>query len=97
MGYITHRIGDNRKRSYQWTHADQNSLETELKLFNCHLSPAGRQMAIENSVSNYFDKYSSIVLTFSIAAGVSIMRSNQGEREVYLPQMTFLYEEQQEK
>ena len=38
--------------------------------FGCHLSPVGRQMAIENSVSNnlIFDLRSSIVLMFSIAA-----------------------------
>ena len=35
--------------------------------FDCHLSPDWRQMAIENSVSNYFYLRSSIVLTFSIA------------------------------
>ena len=36
-------------------------------VFDCHLSPIGRQMAIENSVSNDFYLRSSIVLTFSIA------------------------------
>ena len=35
-------------------------------VFEGHLSPVGRQTAIENSVSNYFDR-SSILLTFSIA------------------------------
>ena len=33
-------------------------------VFDCHFSPVGRQIAIENSVSNYFDLRSSIVLTF---------------------------------
>ena len=37
-------------------------------VFYCHLLPIGRQMAIENSVSNYFDLRPSIVLTFSISA-----------------------------
>ena len=37
-------------------------------VFNCHLSPLRRQMAIENSVSSYCDLRSSILLTFSIAA-----------------------------
>ena len=37
-------------------------------VFNCHLSPVGRQMVIKNSVSNDFYLRSSIVLTFSITA-----------------------------
>ena len=37
-------------------------------VFDCHLSPVWRQMAIENSVSNDFYLRSSIVLAFSIAA-----------------------------
>ena len=36
-------------------------------VFDCQLSPVGRQMAIGNSVSNDFDLRSSVVLTFSIA------------------------------
>ena len=40
---------------------DRNSV------FDCHLSPVWRQMAIENSVSNNFYLISSIVLAFSIA------------------------------
>ena len=36
-------------------------------VFDCHLSPVGQLMAIENSVSNYFGLRSSIVLTFLIA------------------------------
>ena len=37
-------------------------------IFDCHLSPFGRQMAMENSVSNYhFYLQSSIVLMFPIA------------------------------
>ena len=42
---------------------DRNSV------FDCHLSPVWRQMAIENSVSNQiFDQRSTIILVFSIAA-----------------------------
>ena len=41
---------------------DRNSV------FDCHLSPVGRQMTIVNSFSNDFDLRSSIVLAFSIAA-----------------------------
>ena len=37
-------------------------------VFDCHLLPVGRQMAIENSLSNDFYLRSSIVLTFSFAA-----------------------------
>ena len=37
-------------------------------VFDCQLSPVGRLIAIENSVSNYFGLRSSIILTFSIAA-----------------------------
>ena len=33
-------------------------------VFDCHFSPVGRQMAIENSISNDFYPRSSIVLTF---------------------------------
>ena len=36
-------------------------------VFDCHLSPIGRQMAMENSVSNFFDLRLSMVLTFLIA------------------------------
>ena len=37
-------------------------------VFDCHLSPVGRLMAIENTASNHFGLRSSIVLTFLIAA-----------------------------
>ena len=37
-------------------------------VFDCHLSPYGRQMAIENSVSDDFHLRSSIVFMFKIAA-----------------------------
>ena len=41
---------------------DRNSV------FDCHLSPVERQMAMKNPVSNDFDLHLLIVLTFSIAA-----------------------------
>ena len=37
-------------------------------VFDCHLSPVGRQMPTENSVSNDFDLRLSTVLTFSFDA-----------------------------
>ena len=37
-------------------------------VFDCHLSPVGRQMAIENCVANDFNIRSTIVLTFSITS-----------------------------
>ena len=37
-------------------------------VFDCHLSPIWRQMAIKNYVSNDFYQCSLTVLTFSIAA-----------------------------
>ena len=51
-----------------------NNRRTRIKIdrnsvFDCHISPLRRQMAIENnSISNCFDLRSSIVLAFSIAA-----------------------------
>ena len=47
------------------TYADRLLLKNSV--FDCQLSPVGRQMAIENSVSKDFYLHSSIVLTFSIA------------------------------
>ena len=41
---------------------DRNSV------YDCHLLPDWRQMAIENNVLTIFDLRTSIVLTFSIAA-----------------------------
>ena len=40
-------------------------------VFDCYLSPGGRQMAIKNSVSGDFDLRLSIVLTFSFAGVLS--------------------------
>ena len=40
---------------------------TRNSVLYCHLSPAGQQMTIKNSVSNYFYLHSLRVSTFSIA------------------------------
>ena len=48
------------------TSADETSARNNV--FDCHLSPVGRKMAIENSVFNNIYLHSSIVLTFSISA-----------------------------
>ena len=37
---------------------ERRSKITRNMVFDCHLSPIGRQMAIENSVSNDFDLHS---------------------------------------
>ena len=50
------------------TNDERGSKIARNTVFDCHLSPVGRQMAIENSVSNDFDLLLSIVLTFSFAA-----------------------------
>ena len=56
---LSHRIGSNRKRSEQSTNAEQKWLETVFSIAIC------QQMAIENSVSNFFYLCLSIVLTLS--------------------------------
>ena len=46
---LTHWIGGNRKRSIR------TRIKIEINnILDCHLSPVGRQMAIENPVSNDF-------------------------------------------
>ena len=62
---VSHRVGGNPKRF--------NNRRTRVKIakngvFDCHLSPIGRQMEIENLFLTIFDLRSSMVLTFSIAA-----------------------------
>ena len=55
------RIAPDRRQSkilIVTTNVDQKWLEKSV--FDCHLSPVGRQIAIENSVFNYFDLRSSI-------------------------------------
>ena len=60
VGAIKNVINNRRKRIKK---INRNSV------FDCHLSPVGRQMAIKNTVSiNIFYLHSSIVLAFSIAA-----------------------------
>ena len=48
----THLVGDNRKTLL--IIQECGSKLTKNSVFDCHLSPVGRQMAIENSVSNDF-------------------------------------------
>ena len=52
QGYNTHRVGGNRKRSLQSENVDQKISRNSV--FNCHLSPFRRQIAIESHVSNDF-------------------------------------------
>ena len=47
---------------------ERGSKIAKKSVFDCHLSPVGLQMSIENSVSNDFYLRSSILLTFPIAA-----------------------------
>ena len=61
-------IGGNRKLFL--TIDERGSKLVRNSVFDCHFSPVGRQMGIENYVSNYFDLRLSIVhvFTFSTAA-----------------------------
>ena len=61
-----HRIGGNRKRSYQSKNADQNSLETEFLIAICHQSGNKWQSKILFLTIFYLRQW--IVLTFLIAA-----------------------------
>ena len=65
---ITIFTPDRRQSKMLLTIDKRGSKITRNSVFNCHLSPVGRQMAIQNSVSNYFDLRLSIVLLFLIAA-----------------------------
>ena len=47
---LSYRTGGNRKRPEQSMNAVHKSLENSV--FDCHLSPVGRQTAIKNSVFN---------------------------------------------
>ena len=49
---VPHRVGGNRKTFL--TIDERAPKITRNSVFDCHLSPVGRQMAIENSVSNDF-------------------------------------------
>ena len=57
-----------RQKKRLFTMDERGSEIATTSVFDCHLSPVGRLIAIENSVSNYFGLRSSIVLTFLIAA-----------------------------
>ena len=59
---------DRRQSKTLFTMDERGSEIATTSVFECHLSPVGRLMAIENFISNYFGLRSSIVLTFSIAA-----------------------------
>ena len=62
----SHRIGDNRKCSFnKSTNAYRKSLETVF-CFDCHFSPVWRQMAIETLSLTIFDLRSSIVWRFRL-------------------------------
>ena len=49
--YFTHRIGGNRNVN---TIDERRSKIVRNRVFDCHLSPDRREMAIENTVSNEF-------------------------------------------
>ena len=63
---FSHRIGDNRKRSYQWTNADQKLLQPVFSNAICH--QPGDYWISKTLFLTFFYLRSSIVLTFSIAA-----------------------------
>ena len=63
---LSHRIGDNRKRSKQSTNADQKSLETVFSIAICR--QLGDKWQSKSLFLTRFDLRSSIVLTFTIAA-----------------------------
>ena len=65
---MTPSTPDRRQSKTPLTIHERGSKRARNSVFDCHISPGGRQMAIENSVSDYFYLRSSIVLTFSIAA-----------------------------
>ena len=58
---------DRRQSKPPFTMDERGSEIATTSVFDCHLSPVGRLMAIEISVSNYFGLRSSMVLTFLIA------------------------------
>ena len=59
---------DRRQLKTPFTMDERGSEIATTSVFDCHLSPVGRVMAIKNSVSNYFGLRTSIILTFLIAA-----------------------------
>ena len=57
-----------RQSKTRFTIDERGSRIARYSVFDCHLSPIGRHMAIVNSDSNIFDLHFSIILSFSIAA-----------------------------
>ena len=55
---LSHWVGGNRKRQYI---DERRAKIVRNRVFDCHLSPGGRQKAIENTVLAIFDPRSSIV------------------------------------
>ena len=72
---MTYSTPGRRQSKTLFTFDKRGSKTDGNSVFDCHLSPIGRQMTIENSVSNDFDQCSSIVFTFSIAAYSRRIRS----------------------
>ena len=57
---------DRRQSKMLRTIAERGSQIPRSSIFDCHLSPVGRQTAIEIYLSNDFDLRSSIVLSFRL-------------------------------
>ena len=62
---IPHRVGGNRKRSFQSTNVDQKSLETAFSIAICRQS--GDKWQSKTLFLSIFDLRSPMVLTFLIA------------------------------
>ena len=63
---LCHRVTPDRRQSKTTLTIDERGSKTGRNgVFDCHLSPVGRQITIKNSVSNYSDLRSTIILTFS--------------------------------
>ena len=66
---LVHGLTPGRRQSKMLlANGESESKIARNSVFDCHLSPVGRQMAIKNSVSNYFYLHSLIVLRFVNAA-----------------------------
>ena len=59
LSQLPHRVGGNRKCQYYWSTKIVKNI-----VFDCHLSPVGRQMAIKYTVLAIFDPHSSIKSVF---------------------------------
>ena len=65
--YFQSIITPDRRQSKTLLTIDEHGSKIAINsVLDCHLSPVGRQMAIENSVSNDFYLRSSIILTFRL-------------------------------